>query len=293
MPLKQSARIIVFLFLAGTTFKAVEPGLPSKTAVYVAAARAVGSKDPDPQRRNPDYLAIKFLGPRERAVLPDLPMGALDLDFDRAMKQLGGYIVEVLTYRTKRFDAALLDALQDGARQVVVLGAGFDSRAYRFQSQLGDVRFMEVDYGPTQAYKKQRLGEIVAVIPSNVSFVPMDFTKDNLLEQLRNGGYSEQQKTFFLWEGVTYYLPESAVKDTLHFVRDHSAAGSRIAFDYFGANNPSLNNPLHQYARWGEPLLFGFPNDSARESVQQEGLGVLSDTQGLEYICIAEVLNKR
>ena len=293
MPLKRSARIIVILFLAGTTFKAVEPGLPSKTAVYVTAARAVGSKDPDPQLRNPDYLAIKFLGPRERAVLPELQLDALDLDFDSAIKQLGVYIVAVMTYRTKRFDAALLDALQDGARQVVVLGAGFDSRAYRFQSQLGDVRFMEVDYGPTQAYKKQRLGEILEVIPSNVSFVPMDFTKDNLLEQLRNAGYSEQQKTFFLWEGVTNYLPESAVKDTLHFVRDHSASGSRIAFDYFGASNPAVNNPRHVYARWGEPLLFGFPNDRAREYVQQEGLGVLSDTPGLEYICIAEVLNKR
>src|SRR5437762_1562867 len=150
MPLKQSARIIVFLFLAGTTFKAVEPGLPSKTAVYVTAARALGSKDPDPQARNPDYLAIKFLGPRERAVLPDIPMDALDLDFDSAMKQLG-LPVAVMTYRTKRFDAALVDAVQNGARQVVVLGAGFDSRAYRFQFQLGDARVMEVDYGPTQA----------------------------------------------------------------------------------------------------------------------------------------------
>ena len=293
MPLKQSARIIVILFLAGTRFKAVEPGLPSKTAVYVAAARALGSKDPDPQLRNPDYLAIKFLGPRERTVLPDIPMDALDLDFDGAMKQLGPHLpVAVMTYRTKRFDAALLDARQNGARQVVVLGAGFDSRAYRFQSQLGDVRVMEVDYGPTQAYKKRRLGEILEVIPPNVSFVPMDFTKDNLLDQLRKAGYSEEQNTFFLWEGVTYYLPESAVKDTLHFVRDHSASRSRIAFDYFGASNPSVNNPRHVYARWGEPVIFGFPNDSAHEYVQQEGLRVLSDTQGLEYICIAEVLNK-
>ena len=293
MPLRQSALIIVILCLVGTTFKAVAQGLPSKTAVYVAAARAVGSKDPDPQRRNPDYLAMKFLGPRERALLPDMKLDALDLDFDSAMKEVGDYIVAVLTYRTKAFDAALLDAVQDGAKQVVVLGAGFDSRAYRFQSQLGDVRFMEVDLGSTQAYKKQRLGDIFGVMPSNVSFVPMDFTKDNLLEQLRNAGYSEQQKTFFLWEGVSYYLPESAVKDTLHFVRDHSASGSRIAFDYTGANNPAINNPLHLYARWGEPFLFGFPNSSAREYVQQEGLGVLSDTPGLEYICIAEVLNKR
>lgn len=293
MPLRQSARIIVILFLAATTFKAVEPGLLSKTAVYVAAARAVGSKDPDPQRRNPDDLAIKFLGPRERAVLPELQLDALDLDFDTAIKPLGAQIVAVMTYRTKQFDAALLDALQDGATQVVVLGAGFDSRAYRFQSQLGNVRVFEVDLAATQAYKKRRLAEILDALPPNVSFVPMDFTKDSLLEELRNAGYSQQEKTFFLWEGVTYYLPDSAVKDTLHFVREHSAAGSRIAFDYFGASNPSLNNPLHQYARWGEPLLFGFPNDSAREYVQQQGLGVLSDTQGLAYICIAEALNKK
>lgn len=292
MPFKQFARIVVILCLAGTTFTAVESGL-SKTAVYVAAARAVGSKHPDHQRRNPDDLAIRLLGARERAVLPELQLDALDLDFDRAIKPLGEHIVAVLTYRTKAFDRALLDAVQDGATQVVVLGAGFDSRAYRFQPQLRNVRFIEVDNGPTQAYKRQRLDEILEVIPPNVSFVPMDFTKDSLLDELRNAGYLERQKTFFLWEGVTYYLPESAVKDTLHFVRDHSAPGSRIAFDYFGASNASINNPTHQYARWGEPLLFGFPNDRAREYVQQEGLGVLSDTQGLEFICIADVPNKR
>jgi hypothetical protein len=79
----------------------------------------------------------------------------------------------------------------------------------------------------------------------------------------------------------------------LHFVRDHSASGSRIALDYTGTSNPALNNPLHLYARWGEPWIFGFPNSSAREYVQQDWLGVLSDTPGLEYICVAEVLDKR
>ncbi len=70
----------VFLCL-GSADHAVEPGLPSKTAVYAAAARAVGSKDPNPERRNPDYFAIQFLGPREGAVLPDYDIAALDLDF--------------------------------------------------------------------------------------------------------------------------------------------------------------------------------------------------------------------
>lgn len=96
--MKQSARMIVILFMAATTFKAVEPGLPSKTAVYVAAARAVGAKDPDPQLRNPDYLAITLLGPRERAVLPDLQLDALDLDFGSAMQQLGDHLPVAVTH---------------------------------------------------------------------------------------------------------------------------------------------------------------------------------------------------
>lgn len=227
-------RLAIAFALLASTSEALEPGLPSKTAVLIAAARAVGSKDPNPEFRNPDYLAIKFLGPRERAILlPDLDMSALDLDFDTAMKRLGMHIgASRQLWRTKAFDAAMLDALRNGARQVVVLGAGFDSRGYRFQSQLRRVRFMEVDSAPTQEYKKQRVREIFGRLPGNVTYVPMDFTKDDLLTQLGKAGYSEKQKTIFLWEGVTEYLPESAVKETLHFVRNHAAPGSRIAFDY-------------------------------------------------------------
>jgi len=289
MRLNRAVSIGIFFLLLGSTFQAVEPG-PSKTAVWAAAGRAVGAKNPDSRQRNPDYLAIKFLGPRERALLPDYPMEALDLDYEASMAQLGHQLaVAVHTFRTKAFDVALLDALKDGARQVVVLGAGFDSRGYRFQPQLSGVRFMEVDYGPTQEYKKQRVRDILGALPQNVLYVPMDFTKDSLLAQLTQAGYSEREKAFFLWEGVTYYLPESAVKDTLHFVRDHSAAGSRIAFDYTLSTDRNLNNPQGFGARWGEPWLFGFPDRGAAAYVRREGLDVMSDTLAIENICIARV----
>src|SRR5215467_7895926 len=86
----QTRTLFVWLLLVASGAAALEPGLPSKTAVWAAAARAVGSKNPDPKLRNPDYLAIKFLGPRERAILPvDYKMDALDLGYDAAMKQLG------------------------------------------------------------------------------------------------------------------------------------------------------------------------------------------------------------
>lgn len=65
----------------------IEPGLPSKTSIHVAFQRAIGAKNPDPEFRNPDHLAVRFLGPRERALLPEFPMDTLDLDYDAAMKR--------------------------------------------------------------------------------------------------------------------------------------------------------------------------------------------------------------
>ena len=272
------ARVGLLIALAAQVGSAVEPGLPSKTAVYVAVARAIGAKNPDPEFRNPDHFAIKFLGPRERAILPDYPMDALDLDFDEAIKRIPNPAnVTALVARTRAYDAALDDALRSGVRQVVVLGAGFDSRGHRFESRLRGVRFFEVDQGPTQDYKKRRVQEILGKLPGHVRYVSMDFTKDSLLEQLTKAGYSPREKTFFLWEGVVHYIPESAVASTLHFVRDHSAPGSTIAFDYPLSRHTLVNNPASMYARWGEPWIFGFPGKGAADFVQRAGLEVVSD----------------
>jgi methyltransferase (TIGR00027 family) len=284
------AALIVTFLLATSGSQALEPGLPSKTAVWAAAARALGSKNPDKKRRNPDYLAIKFLGPRERAILPEIPLDALDLDYPAAMAKLQ-FLVPLTShdFRTRAFDAALLDALRHGARQIVVLGAGFDSRGYRFEKELKGTRFFEVDAPPTQAYKIERVKAVLGRVPQSVTYVPMDFTRDNLLDQLVKAGYSEGAPTFFLWEGVTYYLPEDAVKGTLHFIRAHSAPGSRVAFDYTGNKDRNINNPESRYAKWGEPWLFGFPEAGAAGYVRAEGLEVLSDSRTVQSICIALV----
>ena len=220
------------LFL-GSTLRAVEPGLPSKTAIWALRPAPLARRIPIQSNATPitsrssslAYASVRSCRtstcPRLISPLPRRCAGSASTCPSHRMR-----------YRTRAFDAALLQSIRDGARQVVVLGAGFDSRGYRFQGELRGVRFMEVDYPPTQAYKTQRVKEILGVAPQNVTFVPMDFTKDDLLQQLTNAGYSERDKTFFLWEGVTHYLPEAAIKDTLHFVRDHAASGSRLAFNY-------------------------------------------------------------
>jgi methyltransferase (TIGR00027 family) len=259
---------------------AVEPGLPSVTSITAASLRAIGAKHPDPGLRNPDYLAGKFLGPRERAVLKDFPMDTLDLDYASALKRLSPQdlgSVTTMVIRTKHFDAALDRALRSGVRQVVILGAGLDSRGYRFHDRLRNVRFIEVDYGPTQEFKRQRVKEIVGQSSAEIRYVPMDFTKDDLLTQLRNGGYSENEQTLYLWEGVTMYLPEDAVRTTLRFIQEHSAPSSTVVFDYTLATDPRVNNPSTRFARLGEPWLFGFPGNSARDLLVQVGLVPLAD----------------
>jgi len=321
-PGMRRATITLSLVLCCLTLQvlAIEPGLPSKTSILSATLRAIGAKNPDADFRNPDNLAIKFLGPRERALLKDYPMDALDLEYHAAIDRLSAPdrgSVTTMFIRTKHFDTALLNALRDGTRQVIILGAGLDSRGYRFRDQLQGVRFIEVDYGPTQEYKKKRVRDILGVVPKEVRFVAMDFTKDDLLTQLQKAQYSERERSVYLWEGVTLYLPETAVASTLRFIREHGAPGSTVVFDYTLSSDRRINDATSRFARWGEPWLFGFPGDSADAFVRQAGLTpvtdlsfsdlektyaqrrdgtsslpTISDEQGARRICTAQVPEK-
>jgi methyltransferase (TIGR00027 family) len=278
--LQRCGAVTLVFFLFVSSGSSVEPGLPSRTAVAVLNMRAVGARHPDPAFRNPDYLAAKFLGPRERGLLPDAVVRTMDLDYEAVLAQIAVPFQVLITnqvLRTRHIDAALETALASGTRQIIVLGAGYDSRAYRFQQDGRGTTFFEVDYGPTQEYKKIRVKEIWGELPKNVRYVPMDFTKDNLLTQLERSGYSTRLKTLFIWEGVSYYLPEPLVRKTFQFVRDHSVAGSAIIFDYIDVGNPRLNNPQSFTARVGEPMIFGFPIEGAGAFVRSEGLEVASD----------------
>jgi O-methyltransferase involved in polyketide biosynthesis len=140
--------ILVFVSLSG--IEAVEQGKPSKTSVWALAGRAIGSHDPDPGIRNPDWLAERFLGPEERALIPDNPwIQGLDQDYREVMKEppISGFVANMIV-RTKFIDEHLQQAVAGGASQVVILGAGFDSRAYRFRQLLRNVKVFEVDFGP-------------------------------------------------------------------------------------------------------------------------------------------------
>src|SRR5262249_7883176 len=138
-------------------------------------------------------------------------------DYRDAIRQQSRVVGQHLI-RTRFLDERLQNAVSAGATQVVILGAGYDSRAYRMKQLLNAIRVFEVDFGPTQEYKKLRLQEILGCLPANVTYVPIDFTRENLPNVLAKAGYRSDRKTIFLWEGVTYYIPEEAVRSTLRFV---------------------------------------------------------------------------
>src|SRR5215510_15451515 len=112
----------------------------SRTSLWTAMGRALGSREPDEAVRNPDYLVEKLIGPEEREHFGDHPLvAALDKPYEEAIQEWEVLIaVRLMTSRTGFIDSRLRDAIKDGATQVVILGAGFDTRAYRLKEVLSD-----------------------------------------------------------------------------------------------------------------------------------------------------------
>jgi len=266
----------------------VEPGKPSKTSLLVAMWRAIGARNPDAEMRNPDYLAGRFLGAQERALMSETStLPCLDMKFEEAMQCLQDAGVTASFFnilsRTKHIEATLRQAVEGGTTQVVILGAGFDSRVYRLRDLLHGVKVYEVDFPPTQEYKKRRVQEVLGRLPTNVIYVPIDFAKQDLREVLRKAGFRGDHKAFVVWEGVTFYLPPEAVEATLRFVGG-SVSGTSIIFDYVierairgDHGDEALKRTMSTNAKWGEPWVFGIREGKVAEFAARYGLTVVSD----------------
>jgi methyltransferase (TIGR00027 family) len=147
-----------------------------------------------------------------------------------------------------------------GIDQLVILGAGFDTRAFRIPRNIG-VRSFEVDAPETQAVKISSLKK-AGIDAARVSFVAADFQKDDWLKRLVEAGYNPGKKSLFIWEGVTLYLNREAVEDTFRKIA-RTARGSVVAFDYFTTEPLESQSLYWRYGRLmtkaaGEPITFGF-----------------------------------
>ncbi len=229
----------------------------SLTATGIAVMRAVESEKPADERICYDPYARRFI--------PAWMYHVLGFFIRSGYAEWRGPGVNgFLAARDRYIDDVLQGFLKENLQQLVILGAGYDSRAYRFD--LTHVRTFEVDHPATQQDKLVKVRAIFGKVPDHVCFVPVDFNTQTLAQRLLEAGYDSTLKTLFIWQGVTMYLNSEAVDATLDFVVKCSGPGSAIVFDYIYQNvldGTRQQNEVANMRRYrfmtGEGLTFGIP----------------------------------
>jgi methyltransferase (TIGR00027 family) len=249
----------------------------SLTAIGIAIVRGLESEKPADERICYDPYARQFVNGALYAIVKF---------FERLgySEKRGPGVMGFLTVRERHIDEYLKAGLTEGAEQVVILGAGFDSRAYRFAEFRCGVKVFEVDHPTTQQAKLRKLQRIFGCIPEYVTYVPIDFNTQMLAQRLSDCGYDEHVQTLFIWQGVTQYLTPGGVDSTLAFVAAHSGVGSSIIFDYMYTS--LLDGTLKRGEvskmrrdRWlrHEALTFGIPEGTIETLLHQRGFYQIQD----------------
>ena len=251
----------------------MQPGEPSRTALGAAVHRAVHQVVERGQIFS-DPLAVRILGAGAEAALRAAPS-------DPSRRRLRLFIAR----RARFAEDALAAAVARGVRQLVVLGAGLDTYAYR--ADPGTLlHVFEVDHPATQAWKRQRLAEAAIPIPRMLTFAPVDFERETLAEGLVAAGFDPARQTFFTWLGVVPYLTEQAVFSTLEFIAS-LPGGAHVVFDY---GNPPAPRALDaddeatfrealtaRVASIGESFRSDFETDALHATLRALGFREIED----------------
>jgi methyltransferase (TIGR00027 family) len=250
----------------------------SSTAGYTCFSRACAAREQDERFRGPDYMAEIFM--------PPIPYILVNVPFLRKLcmrKLFPTGIHEYVLARTRVFDEAFVDALERAFPQIVLLGAGMDTRAFRFQEMNRGAMVFDVDIHATQRYKREVLERKKTAPPAGLVFVPIDFNKQRLADVLPEAGYQDGQQTLFLWEGVTMYLEAEAVDSTLAFIRASAARGSIVVFDYVRASVLRYENTLYgeqdirgTVSRAEEGWIFGIEDGAIEGFLVERGFKLIS-----------------
>ena len=196
----------------------MQPGQPSLTALGAARLRAA-HQVLDNASILADPLALRILG------------DDIEVSLDHARAHVSGPRLRwFIAARSRIAEEALTEAVNAGATQLVVLGAGLDTLAYR--TPLADrLRIFEVDFPATQARKREMLAAAGIAVPATLTYVGIDFERQTLAEALGAAGFAASERSFFSWLGVVPYLTEAAIFSTLGYIAQLKG-GAGVVFDY-------------------------------------------------------------
>lgn len=245
-------------------------GEPSRTARGAAAYRAI-HQSLEGGAIFRDAFASRILDEKTRG-------GLAEMAADPSLRPMRLFVAA----RSRFSEDALAAAVARGARQVVVLGAGLDTFSLRNPHASRGVRVFEVDYPPTQDWKRRRLEEAGIAVPGTLVFAPIDFERQSLAEGLARAGFQADRPAFFQWLGVVPYLTRAAISATLDFIA--AIPESEVVFDYA---EPYENYPAERRASViavaesaaarGEPWLSFFDPPELSAMLRGKGFEIVED----------------
>jgi methyltransferase (TIGR00027 family) len=234
----------------------MQTGEPSRTA-WAAAYHRAAHQVLEQGRIFADPLALRIL---------DRDAAAIEREADE--RASGRRMRIFIAARTRFAEDALAAAYERGVRQLVVLGAGLDTYAYR--GALRDrLRIWEVDHPATQAWKRRRLAAAGIPLPASLAFAPIDFERETLAEGLAAAGFDAREQSFFTWLGVVPYLTEEAIWSTLGFIAS-LPHGAHVVFDY--ADPPETLSPEMRIAHERRAARVAEAGEAFRSYFESENL---------------------
>lgn len=246
--------------------KVENQGKASETAVITASLRALACYEDDENVKGNDHLAERFLPREKREPLQNS-------DFRSSIKKaIPEGLYEYVIARTSYFDELFIRYLKKEIPQIVILGAGYDSRPYRFDNFIGNTLIYEADAIATQEQKRSILQNGGIHCHRSIRYVALDFEQDDLVKELCSKGFNPQLRTLFIWEGVTFYLNPATVRAMLRLLNSNSATHSLLGFDFQSTDN---GKGLIDTGLQAETIRFGIESGTIKEYLKSLGFVVV------------------
>lgn len=249
----------------------------SRTAGWTCLSRAVSSLEKNPCYHSDDTLAYRLLPNFFRMLLRIPHAGRLFVD---AFAAVGAY--EYIVARTKFIDSIFRQALTEKFDQIVLLGAGYDTRALRFQELARGTHIFELDAPLTQEAKIGQYHRRGLAIPDNLTFVPADFEKEGLADMLDHAGFQKGMRSLFVLEGLLMYLQPETVHETFKVIHRYAGKGSQVVFDYVLASVLRGEGIYAGEERFRKLVIS--QNESWNFGIEQGGLASFLSENGLKLI---------
>jgi len=246
---------------------------PSRTAHFVAHGRALADAGLSHVPDFHDPTARVFLSKKGKRSLAKTERAAREGTRGIGV-EMARVMADMMALRTAAIDTAVRDAIAAGATQLVILGAGYDGRAWRMP-ELSRVKVFEVDHPATQGEKRTHLAELPPAT-GKVSFVPIDFKQESLDAVLERAGHDRSSPTCWIWEGVVMYLTRDVVRATLAAIAGRSAPGSTLIVNYHTVHRRLLMRLMFRLI--GEPQISAWTQEEMAADLRSVGFVVREDS---------------